>query len=282
MNKIGVVVCTNAGIDYVDHPYEVEIIRSTVLFGDKEFIDYEEITADQFYKRIEANPDVMPKTAQPSTGAILEVFQKMKDKGYEEILVITISQALSGIYQGCLIAADMIDGIKITVYDTKLVAYPEAHVALEALKMIEEGKSVEEIIPHLDYIRKHTRLVFAVPELKYLVKNGRLSNASGFIGSMMKIKPLLEITREGKVVSVEKIRTLKKAIERVVEKVLEETKDVKGEYVIIHARNPEQRDVIIGLLKEKGIDCNKEYPLTPAVGCHSGPGAICLGFIPTR
>ncbi|XMB67200.1 DegV family protein [Mycoplasmatota bacterium zrk1] len=280
MSKIGVVVCTNAGVDYVDHPYDIEVIRSTVLFGEEEFVDYLEITAEEFYKKIESNPDVMPKTAQPSTGSILEVFKKCREKGYEEILVITISSALSGIYQGSLIAADMIEDLKVTVYDSKTVAYLEAYIAIEASRMISEGKSIDEVIPVLDYIQENARLVFAVPELKYLVKNGRLSNASGFIGSMMKIKPLLELTRDGKVVSVEKIRTLKKAINRVVEKVLEETKGIDGEYILIHANNPEQCTVIRELLKEKDIHNVFDYPLTPAVGSHSGPGAICLGFIP--
>ena len=173
------------------------------------------------------------------------------------------------------------DDLKVTVYDSKTVSYPQAAMILEAGRLIKEGKSITEVIKSLDYIRENSRLVFAVPELKYLVKNGRLSNASGFLGSMMKIKPLLEVTREGKVVSVEKIRTMKKALVRVIEKVIEETKGIKGEFVIIHADNPTECENVRVLLKNEGINDVKDYPLAPVVGCHSGPGAICVGFIPT-
>ncbi|XMB85989.1 DegV family protein [Mycoplasmatota bacterium WC44] len=280
MGKIGVVVCSNSGIDYINHPYDIDVIRSTLIYGEEEYLDYVDITANEFYKKIKDNPDVMPRTAQCPTGVIAETYEKYRDKGYDELLCITISSEMSGKYQGCVIASEMVEGIKVTVFDSKSVGYIESHMALEASRLIEEGKSIEEILPMLEYVRDNSKLVFAVPELKYLVKNGRLSNASGFIGSMMKIKPLLEVTKEGKVVSVEKIRTLRRAIERVVAKVLEETEDLDGEYVLIHADNPEQCDNIRTILKDSGIEGVNDYLLTPVVGCHSGPGAICLGFIP--
>jgi DegV family protein with EDD domain len=113
------------------------------------------------------------------------------------------------------------------------------------------------------------------------VKNGRLSNAQAFMANILKIKPLLEIDKEGKVVSIEKIRTFKKAVNRVIDKFLEETKDFEVEPFIIHANNPETAAYI----REKVLEARPQYKeindylLTPAVGAHSGPKAITIGYL---
>lgn len=117
--------------------------------------------------------------------------------------------------------------------------------------------------------------------MSYLVKNGRLSNAAAFFAKALKIKPLLEINKEGAVVSIEKIRTFKKAVDRVIEKYLEETKGLDVETFIVHASNPETVKYIRETVQKirPSVGDMKDYLLTPAVGAHSGPGAITIGYI---
>jgi DegV family protein with EDD domain len=281
MSKIGVLVCGNSGIDYIDHEYDIPVLRSILFIGENEYEDYVDITASEFYDRLISDPSLAPSTAQVATGVALEKYKAMVEKGYDELLVISISEHLSGTYQGCVLAASMLDDVKVTVFDSKTLSYPEAKMALDAAQMAKEGKTLEEIIEHLEFIRDHSMIWFSVETLRYLVKNGRLSGASGFVGSLMKIKPMLEVTKEGKVESVEKIRTSSKATLRVIEKLLEEIKDKEVEVFIVNTNNEERVKFIADeVLKERpDIGNINVYPLTPVVGAHAGPGTVGIGYI---
>jgi DegV family protein with EDD domain len=284
MKKLGLMVCTNSAIDYIEHDIDVKIARSTILLGDKEYVDYEELTANQFYEKLKENPSLFPRTAMPSTGKMLEFYQAFKDDGCDTVLFVTISNQMSGIYQNALMAAKMIDGIDIHVFDSLSVGYIECKLIFTAYEGYKAGKSMDEILDDLRFIRDHNKIYFAVKDLRYLVKNGRLSNAAAFMANMLRIKPLLEINKEGKVVSIEKIRTFKKAVDRVIEKFLDETKGLDVEPFIIHANSPET----VSYIREKVLSVRpeykeiKDYLLTPAVGAHSGPGATTIGYIVNR
>lgn len=281
MSKIGVLVCGNSGIDYIDHKFDIPVLRSILFVGDNEYEDYVDINAQEFYDRLIEDPSLSPSTAQVATGVALEKYQAMVDKGYDELLVITISEHLSGTYQGCVLAANMLDDVKVTVFDSKTVAFPEARMALDAAKMAEEGKSLEEIITRLEFIRDNSMIWFSVETLRYLVKNGRLSGAAGFVGSLMKIKPMLEVTTEGKVESIEKIRTSSKATSRVIEKFLEDIEGKDVEAFIINTNNDERVKYIADEVLKVRPDIRNinVYPLTPVVGAHAGPGTVGIGYI---
>ena len=281
MKKLGVLVCTNAAIDYIPHDYDIRIIRSIILMGGKEYVDFEELTANQFYEMLENDPSLFPRTAMASTGTMLEAYEKLRDEGCDEAIFITISSKMSGIYDNAMIAKNMVEGIKVTVFDSRSVGYIQCKMAFTAHELAKQGKSMAEIIEALSFIRDNNHIYFAVSDLKYLVKNGRLSNAAGFIADVLKIKPLLEIDKTGAVVTVEKIRTFSKAVSRVIEKFLEETGGKEYEAFIVHANNPETaqyiREQVLAARPElKEI---KDYILTPAVGAHCGPKAVTIGYI---
>jgi len=281
MKKCGVLVCTNSALDYIPHNYDIRIIRSIILMGGKEYVDYEELTADKFYDMLENDPTLFPRTAMASTGTMLEAYEKLRDEGCDEAIFITISSKMSGIYENAMIARNMVEGIKVTVFDSKTVGYLQCKMAFLAHDLANEGKSMDEIVEALSYIRDNNHLYFAVSDLKYLVKNGRLSNAAGFMADVLKIKPLLEIDKTGAVVTVEKIRTFNKAVERVLEKFLLETANLKIEAFIIHANNPEATKYLREKVLAARPDLNevKDYLLTPAVGAHCGPKAITIGYV---
>ena len=281
MSKIGILVCGNSGIDYIDHKYDIDVIRSILFVGQKEYFDYVDITAEEFYKMLVDDPSLTPSTAQAATGVILEQYNNMIKKGYDELIVITVSKKLSGTYEGCVLAANMVDDAKITVFDSKTVSFPEAKMALDAAEMVEKGKSLEEIVAHLEKLRDNHRILFSVETLRYLVKNGRLSGASGFLGSMLKIKPMLEVTKDGRVEAIEKIRTIAKATDRLIEKFVEELGDRDVEVFLIEANAQKRVKYITDKIKELRPDIKeiKAYPLTPVVGAHGGPGCVGVGYI---
>jgi len=281
MQKIGIVVCGNSGIDYIDHEYDIPVIRSILLMRGKEYTDFVDISAEDFYKSLNADDKLIASTSQASTGEMLEVYESMKAKGYEQLIMISISQKLSGTFENATLAANMMGDYKVTVFNSLTLSYPQAKMALDAAKMAKEDKSFEEIIEHLEYIRDNHSIWFAVDTLKYLVANGRLSNASGFVGSLLKLKPLLQVSKEGTIDSIEKIRTTFKAANKVVEKFLEATEGKDVEPFIIHSHAPERvervRKMVMDLRPEyKEI---KAYPLTPVVGAHAGPNIVAMGYI---
>jgi DegV family protein with EDD domain len=280
-SKIAVIVCGNSGIDYMKHEYKIDVFRSILFVNEKEFEDFVDITADNFYQTLINNPETDVKTSQTATGKMLEVYKRLQSEGYTEAIVVTIASLLSGTYQNAVLASDMIDNFKVTVFDSKSATYPEAKMALTAAKLVKEGKSVEQILPVLEDIRDKTTIYFAVDTLKYLIKNGRLSVAKGFIANLLKLKPLLWVNKDGKIESVEKIKTSNGARRRLLEKFFEETQGLEFEPFIMYTNNLEIAQDFTRQIKEKYPKIKEvpAYPLTPVVGAHAGPGAIALGYI---
>ncbi len=279
--KIGVVTDTNACLDYFDHDHDIPILRSIIHLGDKEYLDHVELTADDFYRHLKSDSALFPRTSQPPTAEMITTYKKMAEKGYTDIIFVTISQYMSGIHGAAKVAAKEVPEVSVHVFDSRSVAFPQAKMTLKAAELAAQGETVDKILEELARIRDNNHIYFAVDTLAYLVKNGRLSNAQGFMGRMLKIKPLLHISKEGRVENIEKIRTFKRAVNRVIDMYLEETADMTVSPFICHAHNKETRDYIESVLKEHDPSLDKVFsmPLTPAVGAHSGPGAIGLGYI---
>ena len=277
--KIAIISCSNANLEYFDHDFDIKIFRSMVHLGDEDYLDYIDISADDFYKRLEEDKSIFPSTSFMPPGQMIEIYEGLVKEGYTDAIVITISKEMSGIFNAALMAANEVEELDVKVFDSKTLAYPQAKMVLTAAKMVKEGLSVEEITNELYYIRDNNRIYFAVNTLTYLVKNGRLSNASGFIGNALKLKPVLTID-DGKVTTVEKIRTFKKAVEHVLDLYFKETKGLSVEPFVIHANNPEVRDYMISRLKENNSTIGDIFsmPLTAGIGAHAGPKTIGIGY----
>ncbi len=278
--KIGLVVCGNSGVDYMKLDYPVKMIRSTLNLGGKEYEDYVDIQAKEFYDIINANPEIDLSTSQTSTGKIASVYEELKDEGYTDVIAVVISSKLSGTYQGAVLAKDMVPGINVYVIDSRSVSYGEAFLVLEAIKMIKNGSKVRDIIDKLEKTRDHIYIYVLVDTLKFLVKNGRLSAASGFLGTLLKIKPLLHVQRDGSLVPFEKIRTTSKAQARLVEVIKH---DIEGKNVVMfiaftnnEEKAKEIKQQILGFRPDIVVEL---VPLTPVVGAHAGPGTLGVGYI---
>lgn len=278
-NKTAIISCSNACLDYFEYDYDIKIFRSMVHLGDEDYLDYLDISADDFYKRLEEDKSIFPSTSFMPVGKMVEIYEQLIKEGYTKAIVITISKEMSGIFNAALVASNEVEELEVKIFDSKTLAYPQAKMALVASEMIQEGRDITEVMDELLYIRDNNKMYFAVNTLTYLVKNGRLSGASGFIGNALKLKPVLTID-DGKVETVEKIRTFKKAVEHVLDLYFEETKGLSVEPFIIHANNPETRDYIISRLQENNSTLDNIFtmPLTAVVGAHAGPKTIGLGY----
>lgn len=281
--KTGVIVCSNAALDYIPHNEYIPVFRSVVIFNENEkYDDYTEIKAEDFYHRLATDKTSFPHTAFVSPGKMVEIFDEMKEKGYERVLCILISEKLSSLAKTVRMVADDYEGLDIVVYDSRTIAYPQALMALTAAKMFNENKSLDEVLKRLDFIRDHNHLIFCVETLEYLIKNGRLSKVAGGVANLLQIKPLLGLDKMGAIETLAKIRTTKKAREAMIDLFLKEVKDKDVTPCIIHANAKEE---VIKEIKDKVLAIHPEYqdinvyPLTPVVGAHAGPGTISLGYI---
>jgi DegV family protein with EDD domain len=174
----------------------------------------------------------------------------------------------------------MVDGLNVYVIDSRSVSYGEAFLILEAIKMIKNGKKTREIIDKLEKIRDNIYIYVLVDTLKYLVKNGRLSAASGFLGTLLKIKPLLHVQRDGTLVPFEKIRTKSKAQARLLEVIEGDIKNKNVVMFIAYTNNEDEAKEIKEKINAIRPDVNIELvPLTPVVGAHAGPGTLGVGYI---
>src|SRR5690554_5080329 len=142
--KVGILVCGNSGIDYLNIDFPIKVIRSTLLLNNKEYEDFIDIKANEFYEVIENNPDIDLSTSQTATGKIAEVYQEFKDEGFTDVISITISGKLSGTYQGALLAADLVDDLNIHMVDSKSVSQGEIYLVESAIKLLNEGLSAKE------------------------------------------------------------------------------------------------------------------------------------------
>ncbi len=283
MGKKIVATTSTSCLDYYENNYDIRTIRIKLDIDGKLYADGSEMPANDFFKLLKENPTLIPKTTQVPIGELLDFFEGLYNEGYDEVFVTTISSKLSGSYNGiCQCAQILADKMKIVVYDTKTVCFNEGVFALRAAQLIDEGKEFSEIIPELDYLHKNNMIMFAVDNLSYLVKNGRLSGAAGFLGTVLKIKPLLEVLENGEIHSVQKIRTTKKALDAVS---IAAKEYINGrDYFMYLVYTTDEN---LGYLKEQiKLNCNVEnlleVPGSPIVGCHVGPGALGVGIFLKR
>ncbi len=278
-----IIACTSTGcLDYYPHNYDIRSVRIKLEIDGKYYADGNDMPADKFYELLKNDPTLIPKTTQTPVGELMDFFEGLVEEGYDEAFVCTISGHMSGTINGIDTVAELLkDKIRIVTYDTKTVCFNEGIFALKAAQMTEEGASIEEIIEELDYMRDHNLIMFAVEHLDFLIKNGRLSNASGFFANLLNIKPLLEVQNDGQIVATQKIRSIQRTLDAVVDRAVEYTKGHK--YFAYYVYTTDER---LPYLKqkaaEKGLNVPLQNPCSPIVGCHVGNGALGLGIFLER
>lgn len=279
MAKIAIITDVNAGLDYIGYDPKIPTLRSIINFKDEHYIDGVEIRADEFYERL-STEDVIPSTSAPTVGEAMEIIEQLINEEYTDVIMYSISYQLSSIGQMVETLKDEYkEKINIYVVDTKVATYMQGFLAIEAKRMADSGKSVQEILDYSDYLVNNHHAYFVVENLSYLVKNGRLSGAAGFVGNLLKIKPILELNNEGKIVSKEKVKTYRRALERAIEMFESELTDVKKVKIfVLHTLKESLAKEIAAHFEEKYPSSVEIHMITPAVGAHIGCGVIGFGY----
>lgn len=282
MTKKAIIATSTSCLDYLNLDEDnLRILRMKILMGDDVYEDFLDITAEDFYNKIKSDSKLVPSSTMPSVGEYLDLLSELEKEGYEEVLVITISQELSGTYGIIKAQTNIYEGpLKIKVLDSRNAAISEGYLSLEALRLFKEGKSIDETYQFLEKLRTNRKQYFMVDNLRLFVANGRLSGAAGFVGSMFKIKPILEVNDDGKIVSFEKVRTMKKSLSRMVELILDDLKDLE-DFIITYDTSDNQ--VGLDIVKSKIEEAYPGYkyleaPITPVIGCHTGEGTVGIAY----
>ncbi|HDI0137945.1 TPA: fatty acid kinase binding subunit FakB1 [Staphylococcus aureus] len=266
--------------DLIDK-YNIQIAPLSVTFDDgKNFTESNEIAIEEFYNKM-ASSQTIPTTSQPAIGEWITKYEMLRDQGYTDIIVICLSSGISGSYQSSYQAGEMIEGVNVHAFDSKLAAMIEGCYVLRAIEMVEEGYEPQQIIDDLTNMREHTGAYLIVDDLKNLQKSGRITGAQAWVGTLLKMKPVLKF-EDGKIIPEEKVRTKKRAIQTLEKKVLDIVKDF--EEVTLFVINGDHFEDGQALYKKLQEDCPSGYQVAysefgPVVAAHLGSGGLGLGYV---
>ncbi len=281
--KIGITADCSSGLEYAPFKHNVKITRTTINFEDKCLIDGIDINADEFYLLLEEN-DYVPSTAAPTMGEIVAKVEEWRKEGCTDVIHFPISYGLSTYGENLKkISDELFEDINVHVFNTREACLMEGYLAYYAEILSTKGYSVEAIFTECEKLRNQITAYFVVDDLRYLVKNGRLSVAAGLIGSLVNIKPILWINEEGKIVPFEKVRTHNKAVKRIEEIIIEDGQKYEEViYIVLHANRRDLAEAFAEELRKQVTNARRIEitTITPTVGAHIGSGLLgvaCIG-----
>jgi DegV family protein with EDD domain len=274
MAKITVVTDSTAYLsnDFVTE-HGIKVVPLNLNWDDENFRDNVDITAEEFYQRLEKSNSI-PTTSQPSSGDFLTVFKEAA-KGVDALVAVLISSGISGTVDSAIMAKKEFTQVPVEIVDSKVAAAGLALMCKAVASAVEKGNSVDEVLKMGKRVFDSMSVYFVVDTLKYLHKGGRIGGASAFLGSALDLKPILFLSPEGKVEALEKVRTKKKAVSRLIDLAVEKADGKKAYVGIMHANALEGAQAIKAELENRMDLADIEiYELSPAIGTHAGPGTL--------
>ena len=247
------------------------VVPLYVLFGDRSYRDYVELTPEEFYARLRT-AEQLPTTSQPTPGDFLQAYEELAQ--YDRIYSLHISAALSGTYQSATTAAAEL-GDKVRTVDSESASAAIAMLGLAIQRRLERGTTDDEIDVLIGHYRERAELIFTVDTLEFLRRGGRIGRASAWAGQLLHVKPILTIKRE--VVPIKRVRGNQKAMLEFVSAFTATTTDVPSLKVgIAHADAPERATQLQKMARHERPQADIEVVTTlgAVVGTHAGPGTV--------
>lgn len=261
--------------------FDIKMVPLTVHLDGNEYKDGIEISPKEVYHAMRNGKS--PKTSQVSPIAFKELFLSYVESN-QPLVYLAFSSELSGTYQTAKMMEQEIKEehpkAPIYVIDTKCASIGYGLVILRAAKLAKEGATVEDIINLARYHAEHMEHIFTVDDLEYLYRGGRVSKTAAFVGTLLKIKPILHV-EDGKLIPLEKIRGSKKVLSRMIEIMDERGTDFENQVIgISHGDDLETANQLAEMIEEKFNPKEIIIEMVGSViGAHSGPGTIALFFL---
>ncbi len=278
MSPVGVLTDSTAYLpEELIRQYDIRVVPLFVHWDGQTYRDGIDITPDVFYERLRRSP-TLPTTSQPSMQDFLQAYEEMATR-YDAIVAVLISSGISGTVASATAAAQEFKKIPVAIVDTKSTSVAQGYVALEAARVAQAGGTLEEVQQAAQRVVERTHTFFVVDTLKYLHKGGRIGGAARYLGTALNIKPILYFDREGKIDALERVRSKKRALRRIIELARERVGDRPVNVGIIHA-NAREEGLAFKAQVEQSFQCREILfvELSPVLGTHVGPGTIGLGL----
>jgi fatty acid kinase fatty acid binding subunit len=281
--RFGIVVDGTASLpEDLAGAYDIRWLPMYVILNDQRFLARVELSTAQFYERIKAR-DVVPETSQPTIPDCLDVYARARDDGYRDLLVITVANELSGTYSVALTSAQQVgsDRGRTEVIDSRSVAGGLSLVATAAARVRERGGSFDEAVAAAKRIVGHVNILAAADTLEYLRRSGRVSGGAAIFGTLLSVKPILEVA-DGVVRPVDRVRTREKAVARLHDLIGRRTPEGQRIHACVLNTNDPERARTLGAWAQERYHCVEYFQAEagPVIGARAGPGVVGLCWYP--
>lgn len=280
-------ILTDSGCDLpveILKEYDIDVLPIVVIKDDKEYFDQETISSKEVYEGMRNG--VVFKTAQINPLSFTQKFREYGEK-QSSAIYIALSSGISGTYQTSVLVKETVmeeyPDLDLNIVDSKGASLGFGFIVLQAAKLAKAGKTRLEILEEIEFYKENLEQVFTVDDLEYLFRGGRVSKTAAMVGGLLNIKPILQVSNEGKLIPIEKVRGRNKVFKRMVEIMQERgySNDLKNPMVAIsHGDDLESLNKLKEMIEESFG--TKEFLINDAgaaIGSHSGPGTIALFFM---
>lgn len=260
--------------------YGIFVVPLSVIIGDQVYHDGVNITPGAVYA-LQQKSKILPTTSAATPGELLKIYRRASEQA-GSILHVCFTPRLSMAYDAALKAKDMakteLPGVEIEIFDTGTAAGAQGFLAMAAARVAKAGGTLDEALKAVRELGAKVHLYVTVDTLHFLAKGGRIPRIAAWAGSILAIKPILELAR-GDVIPIERVRTKPRATHRMVEIMHERVGDRPVHVSIMHAGVPREAEDLKSQLEEQ-FDCVEIFitEFSPVMGVHTGPGLLGLAF----
>ena len=239
------------------------------------------ISADDFYNRLEAMRPKIPTTAQPSGGIFAELYRKLS-RNEKNIFSIHISSGLSGTINAARDGGEIVKAeANVSYWDTLTLSGGERFQVLAAALANKAGWAMNTIQERLTKIREKTEVIYTLDTLEYLARGGRIGRVKALAGAMLNLKPVIRVDSDGKYSTVSTARTLGKSMTAIADHLVEKYGNTSVWVTVLHGRFAEKAAALANELKQKLNVAKMEVQrISPVLGVHTGPGIVGAAVVP--
>ena len=240
-----------------------------------------DISADDFYNRLEAMRPVIPTTAQPSGGIFADLYRTLAEKE-REILSIHISSGLSGTINSARDGGEQVKAVaQVSYWDTLTLSGGERFQVMAAALAARANWTMQAIQDRLGKIRETTEVIYTLDTLEYLARGGRIGRVKAMAGALLNLKPVIRVDSDGKYTTVTTARTLTKSMSAIADHLYQRYTSTPVWVTVLHGRFAEKAEILAGELKTKLTIAKLEVSrISPVLGVHTGPGIVGAAVVP--
>jgi DegV family protein with EDD domain len=280
-NKVAIVTDSTAYLpEECIKQYNISVTPLSVIWGNQVYRDGVDIRPSEFYERL-ADSRVLPTTSQVTPATMQSMFQSLLEQGYD-VLGIFASSKISGTFQSAIQAREMLEGAanRIALVDSLWVTMALGWSVLTAARAARAGEKLSECQKLAENACHQSGVLFVVETLEYMRRGGRIGGAQALLGTVLNIKPVLEM-RDGRIEAVEKVRTKQKAIQHMLGVVAERLKGKTNIRVAVTHANSEAEASALLETAQAQFNPIEAFccPLSPVIGTHVGPGTMALNYM---